>query len=138
MGSKRKEIYYTACSDGKHFKTKTPKHMTPPLKQFVLTEEEEKAERKLKAMDAGIRKFSKYLNVVAAALFLPLVAAMALFLLLVVTAFIALPTVLVGYFAGLFFPQWLTALCQIGTALCVLSAMVKWFVNDVWDTIMKL
>lgn len=128
MGSKRKEIYYTACSDGKHFKTKTPKHMTPPLKQFVLTEEEEKAERKLKAMDTGIRKFSKYLNVVA----------MALFLLLVAAAFIALPTALVGYFAGLFFPQWLTALCQIGTALGVLNAMVKWFVNEVWDTIMKL
>ena len=128
MGSKRKEIYYTACSDGRHFKTKTPKHMTPPLKQFVLTEEEEKAERKLKAMDTGIRKFSKYLNVVA----------MALFLLLVAAAFIALPTALVGYFAGLFFPQWLTALCQIGTALGVLNAMVKWFVNEVWDTIMKL
>ena len=128
MGSKRKEIYYTACSDGKHFKTKTPKHMTPPLKQFVLTEEEEKAERKLKAMDVGIRKFSKYLNFVA----------MALFLLLVAAAFIALPTALVGYFAGLFFPQWLTALCQIGTALGVLNAMVKWFVNEVWDTIMKL
>ena len=128
MGSKRKEIYYTACSDGRHFKTKTPKHMTPPIKQFVLTEEEEKAERKLKAMDTGIRKFSKYLNVVA----------MALFLLLVAAAFIALPTALVGYFAGLFFPQWLTALCQIGTALGVLNAMVKWFVNEVWDTIMKL
>ena len=128
MGSKRKEIYYTACSDGRHFKTKKPKHMTPPIKQFVLTEEEEKAERKLKAMDTGIRKFSKYLNVVA----------MALFLLLVAAAFIALPTALVGYFAGLFFPQWLTALCQIGTALGVLNAMVKWFVNEVWDTIMKL
>lgn len=128
MGSKRKEIYYTACSDGKHFKTKTPKHMTPPIKQFVLTEEEEKAERKLKAMDVGIRKFSKYLNVVA----------MTLFLLLVAAAFIALPTALVGYFAGLFFPQWLTALCQIGTALGVLNAMVKWFVSEVWDTIMKL
>ena len=128
MGSKRKEIYYTACSDGRHFKTKTPKHMTPPLKQFTITEEEEKAERKMKAMDVGIRKFSKYLNVVA----------MALFLLLVAAAFIALPTALVGYFAGLFFPQWLTALCQIGTALGVLNAMVKWFVNEVWDTIMKL
>ena len=128
MGSKRKEIYYTACSDGRHFKTKTPKHMTPPEKRFILTEEEEKAERKLKAMDTGIRKFSKYLNVVA----------MALFLLLVAAAFIALPTALVGYFAGLFFPQWLTALCQIGTALGVLNAMVKWFVNEVWDTIMKL
>ena len=128
MGSKRKEIYYTACSDGRHFKTKTPKHMTPPLKQFVITEEEEKAERKLKAMDAGIRKFSKYLNVVA----------MALLLLLIAAAFIALPTALVGYFAGLFFPQWLTALCQIGTALGVLNAIVKWFVNEVWDTIMKL
>ena len=102
--------------------------MTPPLKQFVLTEEEEKAERKLKAMDVGIRKFSKYLNFVA----------MALFLLLVAAAFIALPTALVGYFADLFFPQWLTALCQIGTALGVLNAMVKWFVNEVWDTIMKL
>ena len=128
MGSKRKEIYYTACSDGRHFKTKTPKHMTPPLKQFIVTEEEEKAERKLKAMDVGIRKFSKYLNVVA----------MALLLLLIAAAFIALPTALVGYFAGLFFPQWLTALCQIGTALGVLNAMVKWFVNEVWDTIMKL
>lgn len=128
MGSKRKEIYYTACSDGKHFKTKTPKHMTPPLKQFIPIEEEEKAERKLEAMDVGIRKFSKYLNVVATALFLLLVAA----------ALIALPTALVGYFAGLFFPQWLTALCQIGTALGVLNAMVKWFVNEVWDTIMKL
>ena len=128
MGSKRKEIYYTACSDGKHFKTKTPKHMTPPLKQFILIEEEEKAERKLEAMDAGIRKFSKYLNIVA----------MALFLLLVAAALIALPTALVGYFAGLFFPQWLTALCQIGTALGVLNAMVKWFVNEVWNTIMKL
>ena len=128
MGRKRKEIYYTACSDGKHFKTKTPKHMTPPLKQFIVTEEEEKTECKLKAMDTGIRKFSKYLNLVA----------MALFLLLVAAAFIALPTALVGYFAGLFFPQWLTALCQIGTALGVLNFMVKWFVNEVWDTIMKL
>ena len=128
MGRKRKEIYYTACSDGKHFKTKTPKHMTPPEKQFILIEEDEKTECKLKAMDTGIRKFSKYLNLIATALFLLLVAA----------AFIALPTALVGYFAGLFFPQWLTALCQIGTALGVLNFMVKWFVNEVWDTIMKL
>ena len=128
MGSKRKEIYYTACSDGKHFKTKTPKHMTPPLKQFTITEEEEMAERKLKAMDVGIRKFSKHLNAVA----------MGLLLLLIAAAFIALPTALVGYFAGLFFPQWLTVLCQFGTALGILNAMVKWFVNEVWDTIMKL
>ena len=102
--------------------------MTPPLKQFTLTEEEEIAERKLKAMDVGIRKFSKYLNAVA----------MGLLLLLLAAAFIALPTALVGYFAGLFFPQWLTALCQIGTALGVLNAMVKWFVNEVWDVLMKL
>ena len=55
MGRKRKEIYYTACSDGRHFKTKTPKHMTPPLKQFVLTEEETATNRSLKR---ALKKFS--------------------------------------------------------------------------------
>jgi len=125
MGKKRKEIYYTIDSNGRHFKTKTPKHMLPP--QHIMIEEDVKDD-KIKQIDTRLRKFSRRLDLVASACFLLVLFAICM----------AVPIAFVGGFFGIFFPNWLVFLLQVFTGIGVLNAIIKWFINTAWEYFMEL
>ena len=109
---KRKEIYYmVATSDGKHFKTKRPKHGSVPKREVVVDEEKDELEVALGKM----KNFSNKLDLIAS-------CGLLLFL---VSIFLGLPALIVYHLVDWLLPSFIALFCAIFTALGIGNSMLK-------------